>query len=209
MLLKDYIPNINKKHGNLSFSGISFDSSKTKKDDIFFAIKGSKIDGNNFIPVVIKKGCKIIITEKKIKKSQNGVLFIHAKNVRKLLGKVSFKIYNKLPKNLIAITGTNGKSSTADFYYQILKLAKKVASIGTLGVKSNSIKIKLSNTTTDPLQLGKILNKLKNKKIDNVIMEASSHGLKQNRLDGLNFNSGIFTNLSQDHLDYHKNLKII
>ena len=91
MLLKDYIPNINKKHGNLSFSGISFDSSKTKKDDIFFAIKGSKIDGNNFIPVVIKKGCKIIITEKKIKKSQNGVLFIHAKNVRKLLVKSLLK----------------------------------------------------------------------------------------------------------------------
>ena len=65
----------------------------------------------------------------------------------------------------------------------------------------------MSNTTTDPLQLGKILNKLKNNKIDNVIMEASSHGLKQNRLDGLKFNSGIFTNLSQDHLDYHKNLK--
>ena len=65
----------------------------------------------------------------------------------------------------------------------------------------------LSNTTIDPIKLAKILSKLKNQKIENVIMEASSHGLKQNRLDGLKFNSGIFTNLSQDHLDYHKNLK--
>ena len=76
-----------------------------------------------------------------------------------------------------------------------------------MGVKSNKININLSNTTVDPLQLGKILEKLKDQRIDNVIMEASSHGLKQNRLDGLQFNSGIFTNLSQDHLDYHKNLK--
>ena len=84
---------------------------------------------------------------------------------------------------------------------------KKVASIGTLGVKSNKINYNLSNTTIDPLQLGQILKKIKDQGIDNVIMEASSHGLKQNRLDGLKFSSGIFTNLSQDHLDYHKNLK--
>ena len=109
---------------------------------------------------------------------------------------------------MIAVTGTNGKSSIANFYYQILKLNnKKVASIGTLGVKSNKINFNLLNTTIDPLQLGQILKKLKDQRIDNVIMEASSHGLKQNRLDGLKFSSGIFTNLSQDHLDYHKNLK--
>ena len=208
MLLKDYIPNINKKFGKLFFSGICFDSSKVKKNNIFFAIKGNNIDGNNFIPIVIKKGCKIIITEKKTKELENGILFIRVKNIRKLLAEVSFRIFNKIPKNLIAVTGTNGKSSVSDFYYQILRLnKKKVASIGTLGVKSNNVNSNLLNTTIDPIQLGKILEKLKNQKVDNVIMEASSHGLKQNRLDGLNFNSGIFTNLSQDHLDYHKNLK--
>ena len=94
-----------------------------------------------------------------------------------------------------------------NFYYQILTLNnKKVASIGTLGVKSDKFNLDLTNTTIDPVQLGKILKKLKKLKINNVIMEASSHGLKQNRLDGLYFSSGIFTNLSQDHLDYHKNL---
>ena len=76
-----------------------------------------------------------------------------------------------------------------------------------MGVKSNSINFELLNTTIDPLQLGQILEKLYINKIDNVIMEASSHGLKQNRLDGLKFNTAIFTNLSQDHLDYHKNIK--
>jgi murE/murF fusion protein len=84
---------------------------------------------------------------------------------------------------------------------------KKVASIGTLGIKSKKFKKDLSNTTIDPIQLSKILSHLKKQNINNVIMEASSHGLSQNRLDGLFFNTGIFTNLSQDHLDYHKNIK--
>ena len=208
MLLKDYIPNVNKKFRNFFFSGISFDSTKVKKNNIFFAIKGIRSDGNNFIPNAIKKGSKIIISEKKIKEFKNGILFIHTKNIRKLLAEVSYKIYKNKPKNLIAVTGTNGKSSIANFYYQILKLNKKrVASIGTLGVKSNILNLNLSNTTIDPIQLGQILTKLKNQRINDVIMEASSHGLKQNRLDGLKFNTGIFTNLSQDHLDYHKNLK--
>ena len=208
MLLKDYIPNVNKKFRNFFFSGISFDSTKVKKNNIFFAIKGTRSDGNNFIPKAIKKGSKVIISEKKIKEFKNGILFIHTKNIRKLLAEVSYKIYKNKPKNLIAVTGTNGKSSIANFYYQILKLNKKrVASIGTLGVKSNILNLNLSNTTIDPIQLGQILTKLKNQRINDVIMEASSHGLKQNRLDGLKFNTGIFTNLSQDHLDYHKNLK--
>ena len=93
----------------------------------------------------------------------------------------------------------------ADFYFQLLNLGnKKVASIGTLGVKTKNNLKKVSNTTLDPIKLSKILNDLKKQKINNVIMEASSHGLKQNRLDGLKFNTAIFTNLSHDHLDYHK-----
>ena len=208
MQLKDYIPNIDKKFQRFFFSGISFNSDKVEKNNIFFAIKGNKTDGNKFISDAIKNGSRIIVSEKKFKKFKNGILFINTKNIRKLLSEIAFKIYYRKPKNLIAVTGTNGKSSIVNFYYQILKLNnKKVASIGTLGVKSNNLSLDLSNTTADPIHLGKILEKLKNQKIDNVIMEASSHGLKQNRLDGLKFNSGIFTNLSQDHLDYHKNLK--
>ena len=206
MLLGDYFHNIKNNYKNFFFSNISFDSNKIEKDYIFFAIRGNSVDGNNFTLSAIKNGAKIIVTEKKINGLKNGVLFIQTKNTRKLLAEVSFKINNKIPKNIIAVTGTNGKSSIADFYYQILNLNnKKVASIGTLGVKSKNLKINLSNTTIDPIQLSKILNNLKKQSVDNVIMEASSHGLEQNRLDGLLFNTGIFTNLSQDHLDYHKN----
>ena len=205
MILKDYIPGIKKKISKLFFSGIAFDSSKVKKNNIFFAIKGNNFDGNKFIPIVQKKGCRIIVSEQK-SKTNKGII-IHTKNVRKLLAEVSFKIYKNRPKNLIAVTGTNGKSSVSDFYYQILKLNnKRVASIGTLGVKSDSVNFDLSQTTIDPINLGKILNELKKRGVQNVIMEASSHGLEQNRLDGLLFSLGIFTNFSQDHLDYHRNL---
>ena len=208
MLLGDYFHNLKNKYKKFFFSGISFNHNQTKKNNIFFAIKGNDIDGNNFISSAIKNGAKIIITEKQFSGLKEGILYINVKNVRKLLAEISYKIYNKIPNNIIAVTGTNGKSSIADFYYQILNLNnKKVASIGTLGVKSKKIKINLSNTTINPIRLSKILNSLKKQGVEDVIIEASSHGLQQNRLDGLFFNTGIFTNLSQDHLDYHKNFK--
>ena len=208
MLLGNYFTNIDNSKKNFFFSGISFNSKDIKKDNIFFAIKGNHFDGNKFISIAIKKGSKIIISEKRITNPQKDILFIHTKNIRKLLAEIAFKIYKNKPNNLIAVTGTNGKSSVSDFYFQLLKLNKiKVASIGTLGVKSKNIRRNLQNTTIDPIRMGQILSKLKSQKINNVIMEASSHGLTQHRLDGLKFSSGIFTNLSQDHLDYHKNFK--
>ena len=126
----------------------------------------------------------------------------------KLLSEVSSKFYNKKPENLIAVTGTNGKSSIVNFYFQILNINKaKVASIGTLGINFPYGNKKINNTTLDTLTLNKTLEVLKKKYIKNVILEASSHGLKQHRLDGLKFNAAIFTNLSRDHLDYHRTYK--
>ena len=208
MYLEDYIPKVNKKYRKVFFSGISFDSSKVKKNYIFFAIKGNKFDGNNYIEKAIKRGARVIISEKKFLKKKNDIIFIQTTNIRKLLSEVSFKFLKLKPKKFIAVTGTNGKSSIADFYYQILSLnSKKVASIGTIGLRYKNKKKSLLNTTINPIELTSILNFLKKKKIENVILEASSHGLKQNRLDGLLFDIGIFTNLSHDHLDYHKTMK--
>jgi len=208
MYLRNFIKNLDKKYKNISFSGIAFDSEKIKKNNIFFAIKGNRFDGNNFITDAIKKGAKIIVSEKKINYQDQNITYLQSKNPRKLLAEFSYKLIKKKVKKLIAVTGTNGKSSVADFYYQILNLSKKkTASIGTIGVKSKNKKIRLENTTLDPIELCKIINNLISKKIDHIILEASSHGLKQNRLDGLSFDTGIFTNLSHDHLDYHSSLK--
>ena len=110
--------------------------------------------------------------------------------------------------NIIAVTGTNGKSSVSDFFYQILNFNKTpVASIGTLGIFSKNYNKKTNLTSMDPLSLHKNLQILAKNKAKNVILEASSHGLEQKRLDNLNINTGIFTNLSHDHLDYHKNMQ--
>ena len=99
MLLKDYFPNIGKKFEKTFFSDICFESSKVKKDNVFFAIKGTNIDGNNFILDAINKGSKIIVTEKKITKFQNGVLIIHSKNVRKLLAEVCLLYTSPSPRD--------------------------------------------------------------------------------------------------------------
>ena len=136
MQLKDFIPKINKKNGKIFFSGISFDSTKVNKNDIFFAIKGNKFDGNDYINSAIKKGAKVIISEKKILKKKENIIYINSLNVRKLLAEIAYKIYNKKPEKIVAVTGTNGKSSIADFYYQLLNLNfKKVAPIGTIGIR--------------------------------------------------------------------------
>tara|TARA_B100001248_G_scaffold196491_1_gene151123 strand:- start:11319 stop:14138 length:2820 start_codon:yes stop_codon:yes gene_type:complete len=208
MFLKDYFPNLKRRYQKISFSGVAFNSKQVKKNNLFFAIKGKKFDGNRYINEAIKNGARIIISSLKKEKIIDNVLFLNHKNPRQLLSLISYKIFKKKPKNLIAVTGTNGKTSVANFYHQILTLNnKRSAYIGTLGINGKSNYKKVSNTTFDSIQLSKSLDKLKKKKTDNVILEASSHGLDQHRLDGLRFDIGIFTNLSRDHLDYHKTMK--
>ena len=208
MLVGSFFKNINPKYKSHFFSGLSFNSLNVKKNNIFFSIKGTKINGNQFIKNAIKKGAKTIVSDLNFQGLKNNVLYIKTNNARQLLSEVASKVYKNKPKNLIAVTGTNGKSSIADFYYQILDLnKKKVASIGTLGIKTYLKNIEIKNTTLDPISLNDHLQKIKKLNIDNVILEASSHGLKQNRLNGLNFKTGIFTNLSHDHLDYHKSFE--
>ncbi len=208
MYLGNLIKNISKKFYKINISGLEFDSKNIKKDNIFFAFKGNKDDGNRYISEAIKRGARVIVSDKKFNINKKNIILINDKNPRKLLGEISYKLLIRRPKNLIAVTGTNGKSSVSNFYYQILNLNnKKTASIGTIGIQFENKNKIISNTTLDPIKLRKTINHLSKKKIDNVILEASSHGLKQNRLDGLFFDIGIFTNLSHDHLDYHKDYK--
>ncbi len=208
MLIGNFFKRINRSYKRHYFKGLSFNSLTCKKNNIFFAIKGNKVDGNKFIDQAIKNGAKTIISNQKYEGLKKNILYINSPNVRRVLSETAFSTCKNKPKNLVAVTGTNGKSSIASFYYQILRLnEKKVASIGTLGIQTSSYKKNTSNTTFDPVKLSLCLDKLKKENINHVILEASSHGLKQNRLDGLKFKTGIFTNLTHDHLDYHKSFK--
>jgi len=191
MYLGDLIKFESKSYKKINVDGICFDSRKVKKKDIFFAIKGKKTSGVKYINEAIENGASAIIV----------------KNVRKSLAEACSHFYKKKPLNIIAVTGTNGKSSVADFFYQILTINKiPVASIGTLGIFSKNYNRKTNLTSMDSISLHKNLQNLANNKINHIILEASSHGLEQKRLDNLNIKVGIFTNLSHDHLDYHKNM---
>ena len=208
MRLANIVKSVSKDYKEIPINGISFDSRKVKRKDVFFAIEGKKTSGIKFINEAISKGASAVISSKTIRYKNKTIPLIIVKDVRKVLSEACSYFYKKKPSNIIAVTGTNGKSSVADFYYQILRLNKiPAASIGTLGILSKTYKKKTNLTSIDPISLHKNLEILANKKINNVILEASSHGLEQKRLDNLNINTAIFTNLSHDHLDYHKNMK--
>ena len=128
MIIGNFIKRIELKHKNHYFSGLCFNSTNCKKNNIFFAINGTKINGNKFINHAIQKGANTIISNQKFEGIKKNILFIRSFNVRKSLAEFAYKVYKNKPKNLIAVTGTNGKSSVADFYFQILKLNKKKSS---------------------------------------------------------------------------------
>ena len=208
MLLKNLIDNLQKRNKNIKITGLSTDSRKVKRGHIFFAIKGNNTNGENFIKEAINKGASVIVCSKALNNKDKKTLIIKKKNIRNFVSEVSSKFYKLKPKNIIAITGTNGKTSVADLFYQILSINNiAVASMGTFGVKYQNKIIKTGLTSPDTISIHKYLQILKKNKIDNVIIEASSHGLDQDRLHHINFKAAIFTNFSQDHLDYHKSMK--
>ena len=208
MLIGNLIKNIDKKYQKIPVKGVCFDSRELKKKDVFFAIKGKKTSGTEFINQAVSKGATAIVADRGIKYKNFKTPLLLVNDVRAKLSEASSNFYKIKPQNIIAVTGTNGKSSVVNFFYQILSSNKiAVASIGTFGIFSKNYKRKTNLTTMDSLSLHRNLQLLAKKNVNHVILEASSHGLKQKRLDNLNINVGIFTNLSHDHLDYHKNMR--
>ena len=208
MLLGNLLKSTSKKYQKIQVKGICFDSRKVKKKDIFFAIIGEKKFKASYIDEAILKGAKVIVSSKKIKNKNYKIPILLVNDVRQSLAEASSNFFRRKPTNILAVTGTNGKSSVVNFFYQILTFNKiPAATIGTLGIVSKNYNKKTNLTSIDSLSLHKNLEILSKKKINHVILEASSHGLVQKRLDYLNIKTGIFTNLSQDHLDYHKNMQ--
>lgn len=184
---------------------IKDDSRKVKKGDTFIAL--NKIhNGHDYVMDAIKNGASKVIVEKGLYSVETLVV----KDTHKYLVNYLKENYYDLIKdiNLIGITGTNGKTTTAYLIYQALNnIGIKAAYIGTIGFYIENEFRNLSNTTPDILEIYELLLECKNKNIEYVVMEASSQGLDMERLSGLHFKYGIFTNLTQDHLDYHLNME--
>jgi UDP-N-acetylmuramoyl-L-alanyl-D-glutamate--2,6-diaminopimelate ligase len=191
--------------------GITSDSRLVKPGYTYIAIKGTKFNGEDFINEAIKNGAtRIVVSEDSNIQPLDHIEVIKVPNTRKALALFAAEFYNNQPENIVAVTGTNGKTSTANFYKQIASFAGyKSASIGTLGVLCDDLEFDNSDALTSPdsIKLHEILSTLQNHSITHVGIEASSHGLSQFRLDGVKFKAAAFTNFTQDHLDYHDTME--
>ncbi|CDI49765.1 UDP-N-acetylmuramoyl-L-alanyl-D-glutamate--2,6-diaminopimelate ligase [Clostridium tetani] len=193
----------------VDIENIQYDSRNIKKNDIFFAIQGYSTDGHKFIQSAIEKGAKVIVFDKEFKNQgiYKDITFIKVKNSRKALAVASSNYYGN-PKEklkLIGITGTNGKTTSTFMIKSILEEAD--FNVGLMGTISNYIggkKIHAERTTPESLEIHKLFKDMVEDGVDYCVMEVSSHSLYLDRVYGIEFNEGIFTNLTQDHLDFHK-----
>ncbi len=196
---------------NILINNICDDSRKIEDGNLFVAIPGNNVDGSKYIEDAIKGGALAIVhsSEHCSITSTNNVAFIGVPDIRYTLAYICANFYQSEFNKMVAVTGTNGKTSTVNMVYQIWnKVGIPSACIGTLGIIGTGVNCKLPQHLTSPgaLLLHRSLSDLYQKGIQNVVMEASSHGLDQQRLQCIDFNVCAFTNFSQDHLDYHKTL---
>lgn len=189
---------------------IKIDSRKIEKGDTFVAIKGNTVDGHDYIDKAIELGASKIVIEKDVEINSN-VEKLLVKDTNEWLTNYIADTYSKEinEMNIIGITGTNGKTTTAYLTYQMLnKLNSKTAYIGTIGFYMPDMDmIELPNTTPNILDLYELLLQAKENNCKNVVMEVSSHALDMKRVKGIEFKVSAFTNLTQDHLDYHETME--
>ncbi len=205
MILRDLFPDYEGHAADLEVAGITADSRRVQPGYIFAALQGVAADGRTFIPSALKAGAIAVMGEDL--PSLDGTAAIEVANARLALAQAAARFHPEQPQTFIAITGTNGKSSTVDFLRQIWDSAAiPAASMGTLGAIGPSGMIDLGHTTPDPVAIHATLQQLASEGVTHAAMEASSHGLAQYRLDGVKLSAVAFTNLTQDHLDYHNTM---
>lgn len=191
----------------LEVSGITADSRAVATGDAFFALPGTKVHGNAFVAAAVGLGAAAVVTDR-APESDPGVPVIVVEDVRAAFARAAARRFSPQPEVSVAITGTNGKTSVTSFVRQLWAASGiAAAGLGTLGVETAAGLSEGSLTTPDPLSLHRTLGRLRGEGIGHVAMEASSHGLDQRRLDGLRFAAVGFTNLTRDHLDYHRSME--
>ena len=210
MALKDilYRVTINAVVGStlVDINAIQFDSRSINDNDLFVAIKGTIVDGHDFIEKAIAKGARAIICEKLPDNFHNGITYVEVKNASRALAFMASNFYEMPSENLklVGVTGTNGKTTVATLLYHLFKKAGfKVGLLSTVKIMVDNKEYKATHTTPDSLTINKYLKEMSDDGVEFCFMEVSSHGIHQNRTEGLHFEGGIFTNLTHDHLDYH------
>jgi len=186
--------------------GLAVSSQAVQPGFLFAALPGKVTDGRRFIPDAVARGAAAVLAplDTVWPPGVPPVPLILVENPRARLAELAVEFAGKMPKRLVAVTGTNGKTSTVDFLRQIFAMAgRNAASLGTLGLIAPGMPNVETLTTADPITTARNLAELARHGVTDVALEASSHGLEQNRLDGLRFNAAGFTNLTRDHLDYH------
>ena len=190
---------------NTRIEFIAHDSRKVKQNTLFIAIKGATVDGHKFIPQAIAAGATAILTEEEVELPEN-IAVIKVNNIHKAIEAMVpfFYDYPSKKMRMIGVTGTNGKTSSTYMIRDVLRAAGyKVGVIGTIKIMIEEEEMPVHNTTPDVVDLQEILAMMLAKGMDYVVMEVSSHALAMNRVAGCEYDVALFTNLTQDHLDYH------
>ena len=185
---------------------VQFDSRKIEKGGLFIAISGVITDGHKYINETIASGAKVIIVEKIPQDLDSTVTYVQIENSNEALGIIASNFYNNPSERikLLGVTGTNGKTTIVSLLHQLFELLNvKSGMLSTIHNKINDKVIPATHTTPDALQINNLLNTMIEEGCEYCFMEVSSHAISQARINGLNFTAGIFTNITQDHLDYH------
>lgn len=212
MLLKEVIKGLDildtKGSLDIEIDNIQYDSRKVGENDLFICVKGFTVDGHKFIDMAIEKGAKAFLVQEDIQR--DGVTFIKVKNTREDMAKVADNFYNHPSQrfDVIGVTGTNGKTSITTFLNEILTSAdNKVGLIGTIKISDGDKEIESNSTTPESRDLQDYFNQMINNECKYCAMEVSSHALALNRVAQTKYKVGVFTNLTPDHLDFHKDLE--
>lgn len=206
-LLKNIKPTTIEGNTDVEITGVNIDSRKIKDGHLFVAMKGTQIDGHKFIGKAIESGAKAILCEDMPQEKNDGVCYIQVASTEDAVGKVATLFFGDPSKHLklVGVTGTNGKTTIATLLYNMFrKFGYKVGLLSTVCNYIDDREVPADHTTPDPIELNELLSEMVKAGCEYAFMECSSHAIHQKRIGGLKFAGGIFTNLTRDHLDYHK-----
>ena len=214
MLLKDllYKVSITSRVGdvNIEVEGISFNSESIRKNHLFVAVRGTKTDGHHYILSAIGKGATVIVCEELPENLPEGITYITVAESTAALGIMSTNFYGDPSNKLVltGVTGTNGKTTTVTLLYQLFRsLGYNAGLISTIKIMINDDEYPVTHTTPDAITLNRLLADMVQQGVTHCFMEVSSHAIIQHRVTGLHYKIAVFTNISHDHLDYHKNFE--